>query len=70
MRITSLELEAIPPYGFELTVHNPAGWALAQPPRTLLEWRIWIPVELSPDKTVGLRLESLGGVEQSSARLS
>jgi len=60
----SQELAAIPPYSFELTVHNPAGWFWHNPLEVYEAGRIWTALHLSSGKPVGLRLESLGSLEK------
>lgn len=64
MRLSSFELDAIPPYSFELTVHVPAGWFWHNPLEIFSEGKLWTAMQLSSGNSVGLRLESLGSVEQ------
>jgi len=60
MRTFSQELDAIPPYSFELTVHNPAGWHWNNLLEVYEKGKIRTALHLSSEKPVGLRLESLG----------
>jgi len=60
----SFELDAVPPFSFELTVHNPAGWHWYSPLEVLSGGRVWIALRLATGGVVGLRLESLGSVER------
>jgi len=64
MRTFSLELDAVPPYSFELTVHNPADWPWNNPLEVYQKGKIWTALLLSAEKPIGLRLESLGSVEK------
>jgi len=64
MHTFSQELDAVPPYSFELTVHNPAGWFWHNPLEVYEAGRIWTALHLSPGKAIGLRLESLGILEK------
>jgi len=64
MHTFSQELDAVPPYSFELTVHNPAGWFWHNPLEVYEAGRIWTALHLSLGKPVGLRLESLGSLEK------
>ncbi|MFQ6081170.1 MAG: hypothetical protein ACE5OW_05850, partial [Candidatus Bathyarchaeia archaeon] len=64
MHVTSFQLEALPPYSFELTVHNPAGWYWYNPLEVFSDGRIWAALRLSSEAVVGLRLESLGSVDR------
>ena len=64
MHVSSFQLEALPPYSFELTVHNPAGWYWYNPLEVFSNGRIWAALRLSSKAVVGLRLESLGSVDR------
>lgn len=64
MHVSSYELNAVPPYSFKLTVHNPAGWYWHNPLEVFSEGKIWTALRLSSSSTVGLRLESLGNVDR------
>jgi len=63
------ELDAIPPYSFELTVHNPAGWYWHNPLEVYSEDKIWTALHLSSEKLIGLRLESLGNIQKPKVSL-
>ena len=55
----SFELNAVPPYSFELTVHKPAGWWWSTPNETYENGTLWSATRI--DKTpFGLKLQSLG----------
>lgn len=64
MHVSSFHLEALPPYSFELTVHNPAGWYWYNPLEVFSNGRIWAALRLSSKAVVGLRLESLGSLDR------
>ena len=64
MHVSSFHLEALPPYSFELTVHNPAGWYWHNPLEVFSNGRIWAALRLSSKAVVGLRLESLGSLDR------
>jgi 3-methyladenine DNA glycosylase/8-oxoguanine DNA glycosylase len=61
--VTSFEIQALPPYDFELTVHKPLGYHWLTPYEVYHEKTIWTALELSSGKPVGLRLKSIGTVE-------
>jgi len=63
MHTFSQELDAIPPYCFELTVHPP-GWPWNNPLEVYEEGKIWTALHLSTEKPVELRLGSLGSVKK------
>jgi len=63
MRTFSQELDAIPPYNFELTIHNP-DWPWNNPLEVYKKGKIWTALHLSSEKPVGLKLESLGSTEK------
>jgi len=58
------ELDAVPPFSFKLTVHNP-DWHWNNPLEIYEKGIIWTALHLSSEKPVGLRLESIGNVEKS-----
>lgn len=64
MYTSAFELEAIPPYSFELTVHKPAGWDWLTPFEIYSEGTVWSAMRLSSSEVVGLRLRSIGTVEK------
>lgn len=61
--LTSFELEALPPYNFELTVHKPLGYHWLTPGEVFSSGKIWTAMELSSERLVGIRLKSIGTVE-------
>jgi len=69
MQTFSQELDAIPPYSFELTVHNPAGWYWHNPLEIYERGIIWTALHLSSSKPVGLKLESKGSVEKPTVSM-
>jgi len=65
MHVSSFHLEALPPYSFELTVHNPAGWYWHNPLEVFSNGRIWVALRLSSKAVTGLRIEALGSVDRT-----
>jgi len=63
MHTISHEFYGIAPYSFELTVHSPAGWHWNNPLEIYHKGKIWAALHLSSNKPIGLRLESLGSIE-------
>ena len=61
--IISFEMEAFPPYNFELTVHKPLGYHLLTPGEVYCRGTLWTAIELASGKPVGLRLKSIGTVD-------
>lgn len=63
-RVTRFELEATPPYNFELTVHKPLGYHWLVPSETYSNGTIWTAIDLRQHTPVGLRLRALGDIER------
>jgi len=61
--VTSFEMEALPPYAFEPTVHKPLGYHWLTPGEVYLNGTIWTAMELTSGEPVGLRLKSVGTVD-------
>jgi len=57
-------MEALPPYDFDLTVHKPLGYHWLTPGEVYRKGTIWTTIEVTSGKPVGLRLESVGTVDQ------
>ncbi len=57
--VFQVELEAISPYNFELTVHKPAGWWWSTPDETFERNTLWTATRFK-NVLVGLRLKSHG----------
>jgi 3-methyladenine DNA glycosylase/8-oxoguanine DNA glycosylase len=64
MHCFSQELDAISPYSFVFTVRNPAGWHWNNPLEIFEKGKIWTALQLSSQKPVGLKLESLGSIDK------
>ena len=62
-RVTSFEMEALPPYSFELTVHKPLGYQWLTPDEVYSKGTIWTAMELSSGRPVGLRLKTIGTID-------
>jgi DNA-3-methyladenine glycosylase II len=62
-RSIAFRLDAVPPYDFSLTVHNPAGWSLFTPFETFEDGTLWTAVRLDSGEALGLKLRSEGTVE-------
>ena len=56
---SSYELEAIPPYNFELTVHEPCGFHWISPFEIYSHGVMWTAAPLEPVGAVGLKLKSV-----------
>ena len=61
--LTSFELEAIPPYNFEFTVHKPLGYHWLTPGEVFSNRTIWTAMELPSERVVGIRLKNIRTVE-------
>ena len=61
------DIEAIPPYSFELSVHKPAGWWWSTPSEVFRDNTLWTAIRLR-GKLVGLKLESLGTLMKPKIR--
>lgn len=59
----AFRFDAVPPYDFSLTVHNPAGWSLFTPFETFEDRTLWTVARLDSGKALGLKLRSEGTVE-------
>jgi DNA-3-methyladenine glycosylase II len=59
----SLELEAVPPYSFELTVHKPAGWWWSTPAEIFEDSTCWTVTRFR-NLLLGLKLESTGTLQK------
>jgi DNA-3-methyladenine glycosylase II len=55
----SVELEAVPPYSFELTVHKPAGWWWSTPEESFENDTYWTLTRFNGE-LLGLKLRSTG----------
>jgi len=64
----TFELEAVPPYSFELTVHKPAGWSWLIRNEVYKNGTIWSAIRLYSGKPVGLKLRSMGTVHEPRVR--
>ena len=58
-KVHSFELNAVPPYSFDLTVHKPAGWWWATPYEIYEADVLWTAMRIR-ENLIGLKLESLG----------
>jgi DNA-3-methyladenine glycosylase II len=65
---TRLELDALPPYNFSLTVHKPAGWSFLTPHEIFEANLLWTGMRLNSGEMFGLKLGFTGGVD--SPRIS
>jgi len=63
----SIEIEATPPFSFELTVHKPAGWWWSTPDETFEKDTLWTVTRVKNTLT-GLKLKSLGTIEKPRIR--
>jgi len=70
MHVFLQELEALPPFDFELTVHNPAGWYWHNPLEVFSQGKVWTALHLSSGKLVGLRLGFKGSVEKPKVSMN
>ena len=61
---TILRLKPVPPYDFTLTVHKPAGWSLLTPFEVFEKGLLWTALRMPSGKVFGLKLRSLGTVEE------
>lgn len=64
------ELDAVSPYNFELSVHEPSGWHWLTPLEQFSDGVIWTAMRLSSEKLVGLRMKFVGTVEHPRISLS
>ena len=63
----SVELEAVPPYSFELTLHKPAGWWWSSPDEVFENGVCWTLTRLN-SKLLGLKLWSTGTMQKPRIR--
>lgn len=70
MYVSSCELDAVPPYSFELTMQKPASWYWYNPTEIFSEGTLWTALRLSSGSDLGLRLESLGSAERPKVLLT
>ena len=66
-KLYSFDIEAIPPYSFELTVHKPAGWWWSTPKEIFEDNTLWTATRFR-GKLIGLKLESLGTLTEPKIR--
>ena len=66
-KLYSFDIEAIPPYSFELTVHKPAGWWWSTPEEIFEDNTLWTATRFR-GKLIGLKLESLGTLMEPKIR--
>jgi DNA-3-methyladenine glycosylase II len=59
----SVEVEAVPPYNFELTVHKPAGWWWSTPDEVFEDATCWTATRFG-NTLLGLRLKFMGTLEK------
>ena len=59
----TVELEAIPPYNFELTLRKPAGWYWSTPEETCEKGTCWSVTRFNQE-LLGLKLSSMGTVRK------
>ncbi len=59
----SIEIEATPPFSFELTVHKPAGWWWSTPDETFEKDTLWTVTRFK-NTLIGLKLKSLGTLQK------
>ena len=58
----SVEVKAVPPYSFELTVHKPAGWWWSAPAEVFENATCWTATRFR-NTLLGLKLESTGTLQ-------
>ncbi len=66
-KVCCFDIEAIPPYNFELTVHKPAGWWWSTPKEIFESNTLWTAIR-SSGRLVGLKLWSLGTLMEPKVR--
>jgi DNA-3-methyladenine glycosylase II len=59
----SVEVEAVPPYSFELTVHKPAGWWWSTPDEVFENDTCWTVTRFHGE-LLGLKLQSAGTLQK------
>jgi 3-methyladenine DNA glycosylase/8-oxoguanine DNA glycosylase len=60
---STLKLEGLPPYDFDLSVHKPAGWPLSTPLEVFENGTLWTVMRAFSGELFGLKLKSKGTVE-------
>ena len=60
---SALELDALPPYDFGLSVHKPAGWPLSTPFEVFENCTLWTVIRAFSGELFGLKLKSNATVE-------
>jgi hypothetical protein len=68
-KVCSFDIEAIPPYSFELTVHKPAGWWWSTPKEIFEDNTLWTAIRFRGG-LMGLKLWSLGTLMRPRIRCS
>jgi len=58
-----VELEAIPPYNFDLTIRKPAGWYWSTPEEIFAKGVCWSATRFN-GQLIGLKLSSSGTVQE------
>ena len=66
-KVYSFDIEAVPPYSFELTVHKPAGWSWSTPKEIFGDNTLWTATRFR-HKLIGVKLESLGTLMEPKIR--
>jgi hypothetical protein len=61
--VFTVDLEAIPPYDFELTIRKPAGWYWSTPEEIFENGTCWSATRFN-DELLGLKLHSSGTVRK------
>jgi len=61
---TTLRLEAVPPYDFDLTIHKPGGWPLLTPFEIFEDHTLWTAMRMRSGEVIGLKLRSEGTIER------
>lgn len=62
---TTMRLDAIPPYDFDLTIHKPGGWPLLTPFEIFENGTVWTAMRTTSGEMLGLKLRSEGVVNNS-----
>ena len=61
--LSRFEIDPVPPFSFELTVRNPAGWDLFTGDEVYERGILWTGIRFE-GKPVGLRIESSGTIDR------
>ena len=67
-RSAEFEIDPVPPFSFELTVRNPAGWDLFTPDEVYEPGVIWTGIRFE-GRPVGIKIESLGTIDRPRLRV-